>query len=384
MSLFLSAVLVATALRGTLDLSARAQVASRAGGALAGPTLDAATSPEVKLDVRSRRWELTADYTPRFTGSVAGSDPQSYVLQQGRLGARFQDKRGSLSLYQDTGHGRLSMLTLGAAQAATPGTTPLGALPTTEVIDYAWSRTGIVARLIASRRWDLRFTGELALSGGAGSLARASLPFQTALRAGIGAGYAASRRDHLSTTLDASRAVFSTGLEDMLVETKVSWRHDLDRGLSTTLAGGLGWSTSRPDAAPAARSAVAPVVEAGLSYRPRASTIEVGLTVKLAPVIDAFSGRIDQRVDGTAAVTWAPARDLAVQGQLGVGRSIPWGEGVPLSLGFGAVTASYSVNDVVQIDGGGRSAWSKAPGIDAPAQWMVFAGATFRIPTFRF
>ena len=384
MSLLLSAILVATALRGTLDLSNRAQLATRAGGTLVGPALDADTSPEVKLAVSGRRWELTADYAPRFTGSLAGADRQSYVLQQGRLAARIQDRRGSLGLYQDSGYGRLSLLTLGAYPGATPGATPLAPPPTIALLDYAWSRTGIIARLNASRRWGVSATAELALSGGTSATAQATLPFQTVLRVGLGADHAASRRDHLTTTLDTSRAVFSTGLEDTLIQGKVSWRHDLDRTLATTVAGGIGGSTSRPASAPAARAAAAPLAEAGITYRPRASDLDLGLGVKLSPVIDAFSGRSDQRIEGTANVNWTPTRALAIQAQLGVARSIPWGEGVALSVGFGAIMASYRVNDVLQLDAGGRSAWIKTPGIDAPPQWMAFTGATVRIPTLRF
>lgn len=388
MSLLFSAILVATALRGTLDVSNRAQLATRAGGGLAEPTVDADTSPEVKLTVRSRRWELTASYDPRFTGSLAGADRQSYALQQGRLTTRFQDRRGSIALYEDSGYGRLSLLTLGAYAGATPGTTPgttpIAAPPTTAILDYAWSRTGIVARLIASRRWSASLTGELALSGGTSASAQATLPFQTAVRVGIGAEYAASRRDHLTAVLDTSHAVFSNGVEDTLVQGKVSWRHDLDRTFATTLAAGLGESTTRPEAAAVARSSAAPIVEAGITYRPRGGEIDLGLTVKLSPVIDAFSGRIDQRIEASANVAWTPTRDLAIQAQLGVARSIPWGEGVAMSLGFGGIAASYRVSDVIQLDAGARSAWIEAPEIDMPAQWMVFTGITVRIPTLRF
>jgi hypothetical protein len=385
-SLLFSAIFVATALRGTLDVSNRAQLATRAGGGLAEPTLDADTSPEVKLAVRSRRWELTVDYAPRFTDSLAGADRQSYVLQQGRLGARYQDRRGSVSLYEDSGYGRLSLLTLGAypGAGATPGTAPIAAPPTTALLDYAWSRTGIVARLIVSRRWGVNATGELALSGGASASAQATLPFQTAIRVGLGADYAASRRDHLTAQVDTSRATFSTGLEDTLVQGKLSWRHDLDSTFATTLAAGIGGSTSRAETSPVVRSAAAPIVEAGLTYRPRAGEIELGLGVKLSPVIDAFSGRVDQRIEGSANVAWTPTRDLSIQAQLGVARAIPWGEGVALSIGFGAITASYHVNDVLQLDAGGRSAWIKEPGIDSPPQWMAFTAATVRIPTLRF
>lgn len=388
MSLSLSAILVATALRGTLDLSNRAQLSTRAGGTLAGPALDADTSPEVKLGVRSKRWQLTLDYAPRFTGSLAGADTQSYVLQQGRIGARFQDRRASLSLSQDSGYGRLSLLTLGAYPGATPGapaTTPqLAALPSTAIVDYAWSRTGIVARLVASRRWALSFTGDLALSGGVGAASRASLPFQTTLRAGIGSEYAASRQDRVTATLGASSARFSSGPEDTLVEGKVSWRRDLDRATAATLAGGIGWSASRTDTAPSARATASPILEAGLSYRPRASSLDFGLTLRLGPVIDAFRGTVDPRVEGSGIVTWTPTREVAIQGQLGVARTLPSGEGIPVSFGSGGLMISYRVSEMVQIDGGARSAWTEALGSDSPPQWMAFGGLTVRIPTINF
>jgi hypothetical protein len=380
----LSAILGLAALRGTVEISNRVQVAARDGVAAAGPTLDVETSPDVKLGVRSRRWELTADYAPRFTGTLLGVAPQSYVLQQSRLGARFQGVRASIELYQDAGYGRLSLLALLADPGAMPGTPRLAALPKAEIIDYAWSRTGLVSRLAASRRWGFTLAADSSLSGGVGESARAAMPFQTALHGGISAEYAASRKDHLITSLDASRALFSSGWDDTLIESKLSWRHDLRRDTTATLAGGIGWASSYTDVSRVARASAVPIAEAKLTHRPRASSIDLGLTVRLAPIFDGLSGRIDERVESLAAVTWTPARALAIQGQLGVARSIPWSEGEALSLGFGGVTITYRVNDILQLDTGARSAWAGGRGVDTPAQWMAFAGATLRIPTLRF
>lgn len=384
MSLSLSAILVATALRGTLDLSNRVQLGTRAGGAVASPTLDAETSPEVKVSVQSHRWELTADYAPRFTGSLVGEDPQSYILHQGQIGARFQARRLSVSFTEDVGHGRLSLLSLGVAQGAAPGTGTgsLAALPANEFMDYSWSRTGIVARFAASRRWGVSVLGDLSLSGG--DSARAPVPSQTRLHAGARVDHAVSRRDRVTALVDVANAGFSTGYDNTLAESKVSWRHDLGRGMAATIAGGLGFSTTRGDAAPAAVSDVLPIAQAGITYRPRTSDLDFGLTLEVAPVIDAVRARLDERINATASVAWTPTREFAVQANLGLARSIPSGAGVAYSLGSSSLTVSYRVNDVLQLDGGGRSAWIAAPGIDSLPQWMVFAGATLRVPTLRF
>ena len=384
MSLTLPAILIATALRGTLDLSNRVQLATRAGGSLTDATIDADTSPQVKLGLQTRSWELTADYSPRFTGNRSGGDTQSYLLQQGRLATRFRDRRVSISLTEDGGHGRLSLLSLGAVPGAIPGTTPLTASPTSSILDYAWSRTGIVARLAASRRWGVSLLGDLTLSGGASAGSRATLPFQTALHAGVGVEYAASRQDRVATLLDASKARFSSGEDDALLQGKLSWRHELGPSVATTFAAGLGCSISRADTSPAARSVAAPIVESAITYHPRASSFDVGLTLRLAPVIDAFRGQVEERVEGMASIGWTPTRELAVQGQLGVARSIPKSDGTPISLGSGSILASYRLSEVVQLDAGGRSAWTNGAGLDFPPQWTVFVGATLRIPTLRF
>ena len=386
MSLPFSAILVVTALRGTVDVSNRAQLGVRGGGIRNGATLDAETSPAVKIGVEARRWELTADYAPRFTASVVGDDPQSYVLHQGRLAARLSYRRLAVSLSEDGGYGRSTLLSLGVIPGAAPGTIPLASAPASQVMDYAWSRTGIIARLATTRRWGVTGSADLTLSGGAGATARATLPFQTALHAGVSVDHAASRRDRVAAVVDGTKARFTTGVEDALLQGKVSWRHDLGRGLFTTFSTGLGWSTSRAAAAPSPRSTAAPIAEAGLTYRPRASDLDLdlGLTLRAAPVIDAFRGRIDERFEATAVLAWTPTRKVGVQAQAGVARSIPRGDGVAISLGSGAVVATYRINDVVQIDGGARNAWIVGGGIDIPAQWMVFAGATLRVPTLRF
>lgn len=377
MSPSLVAVLVLAALRGTLDLSNRTLVGAREEAAL-GPVFYAETSPEVKLGLFARRWEFTANYAPRFTGSPFGANAQSYIVQQAQLAGRWHERRASIALFQDSGYGRQSLLTLVADQAPTPGTTSLGALPPATIIDSVWSRTGLVYTLAPSRRWSLSLAGDSALSGGADARSRAVVPFQTGIHGGIVAGVAASRRDHLAMTLDASRVLFSTGWEDVVLQGKTSWRHELGRNTAATLAGGVGWASSQD------RVAAYPIAEATLAYRHNATSTSAWLTVRVSPVVDRLTGVVDERLESMAAVTWSPTRALTLQGQFGVARSISWSTPDALSAGFGGVSIGYRVNDVVQLDAGERTAWATADGVAAPPQWSVFAGLTLRMPTLRF
>jgi hypothetical protein len=379
----ISAFLLLTALRGTLEISNRTLTGVRDEAAL-GPALYGETSPAVKLGLSARRWELTADYTPRFMWSPFGESSQSYIVQQARLAGRWQERRASITLSQDSGYGRQSLLSLASDQASTPGTTSLGALPAAQILDYAWSRTGLVYTLAPSRRWALSLAGDSALSGGTGASSRAALPFQTGLHGGIGAELAASRRDHLAMTLDLSRVLLSTGWLDVVLQGKTSWRRALGRNTVSTLAGGVGWASSQATSSAPAHAAAYPIAEASIAYRHNATSTGALLLVKVSPVVDRLTGVVDERLESMAAVTWSPTRAITVQGQLGVARSIPWNTPDALSAGSGGVSIAYRLNDVVQLDGGARTAWTTAASAVARPQWSAFAGITLRMPTLRF
>lgn len=386
MSLILSALLALSATRGSVDASARLQVRGRDGAALTGPALDAEAGPELRIAVRSRRWEITTDYAARFSRTVLGADATPSVLQQGSLAARFHDRRTSLSVIEDVGYGSTSFTALASEPGAAAGPLfHLASLPRTDSLQYAWSRTALLGRLAVSRRWTLTPSLDYSFNGGTDTLSRAAMPFQTTVHSGLGAERSLSRRSQLTSTADLSRSVFSSGWDDTLLQGTLSWRRSWERTLVTTVTGGAGWSTSHNGVTGSHTAGTHPVVTATVAYSPGASSLDAALSARLAPVIDRMSGRVDERMEGIASLTWKATRDLGIEGQLGAARSIFWSEPDAVALVYQGLTASYRASDLLKLEGGARGAWTRLRGDAAPPlQWLTFVGVTFTAPTLRF
>ena len=386
MSGVLAALVALAALRGSLEASSRLQVRVRNAASLDGLALDAEVSPDLKLAVRARRWDLTADYSPRFTRNLFGADAQPSIFHQGSLSASFQDRRASLSIQEDAGHGSSSFTVLASDPSAASGTLfQLGARPRTDTFAYAWSRTGLLGRLAVTRRWGITLSLDCSLSGGTDAGSRASMPLQTRLHSGFGAEYALSRRDQLTSTVDAFRSDFYAGWGDTLLQGSVAWRHAWGRTTVSTVTGGAGFSTSRDSVTGERRAAAHPVGAAAVVYTPRGSSLDLGLSVRLSPVIDRLSGGVDGRVEGVVSLAWRPTRALAIEGQVGAARSILWDNPDAVALVYQGLNLSFEANDLFKIEGGARGAWTRLRTDDAPAlQWVTFVGMTFTAPTLRF
>ena len=386
MSGVLAALVTVAALRGSLEASSRLQLRVRDGAALAGPALDAELDPAVRLDIRARRWQLAFDYAPRFTRNLLGADPQPSIFQQGGFSARFQDRRASLSIQEDAGHGSSSFTALAADPGAASGPLyNLSTLPRTDTIAYAWSRTGLLGRLAVQRRWALTLSLEYTLSGGTDARSRLSIPFQTGLHGGIGAEYALSRRDKLTSSVDAFRSYFSSGWEDTLAQGTVAWRRAWGRSLVSTVTGGVGFSASRDSVTGESRDEAHPIGTVSVAYTPRASSLDVGLSVRLSPVIDRLSGQVDERMESVASIAWRPTRALSVEGQLGAARSVLWDRPDAVALVYQGLLFSFRAHDLLKLEGGARGAWTRVRSDDAGLlQWVTFVGVTFTAPTLRF
>jgi hypothetical protein len=382
----LAALVAAAALRGSLEASSRLQLRVRDGAALAGPALDAELNPAVRLDVRARRFQLDLDYAPRFTRSLFGADAQPSIFHQGGFSARLQDRRASLSIQEDAGYGSSSFTALAADPGAASGPLfHLATLPRSDTVAYAWSRTGLLGRLALQRRWAITLSLEYALNGGTDARSREAIPFQTGLHGRAGAEYAPTRRDQLTSSVDAFRSYFSSGWEDTLVQGTLAWRRAWGRTLVSTVTGGVGYSTSHHSVTGEARDEAHPVGAVSVAYTPRSTPMDVGLSVRVSPVIDRLSGRVDERLESVASVAWRPTRALAIEGQLGAARSVLWDRPDAVALVYQGLLLSFRANDLLKFEGGARGAWTRLRGDDAPPlQWVTFVGMTFTAPTLRF
>lgn len=386
MSSILAALVALAALRGSLEASSRLQIRVRDGAALTGPALDAEVSPDVKLDLHARRWEIEANYSPRFNRTLFGADAQPSIFHRGGFSVRVQDRRLSLSLQEDAGHGSSSFTVLASDPGAASGPLfHLGAESRTDTFAYAWSRTGLLGRYSLQRRLELTGTLEYSLSGGTDASSRVTMPFQTGIHGTIGAEYALSRRDQLTTTADVLRSDFYAGWQDTLIQGSVAWRRAWGRTTVSTVTGGVGLATSQNSATGELRTEAHPIWAASIAYTPRGSSLDAGLSLRLSPVVDRLSGSVDERLDVVASLAWKPTRALAIEGQLGASRSIFWDNPDAVALVYQGILLSYRANDLLKLEGGVRSAWTRLRDEDAtPLQWVTFVGVTFTAPTLRF
>jgi hypothetical protein len=385
MTPFLSALVPAAALYGTMDVSAQSEVRVRNAVGVAGAVVDLDTTPDVRVGAHARRWEIIADYAPDFSLLQIGAGAQPGILHHGSVSATYHDRRASISCYEEASYGDQSFTSLSPEPTLAPGPPQLQPIPEAALIKYGASRTGCSAKLPMPRRWVLGTSFEYALSGGLDPSSRADVPFQTGPHGEIDVTYAASRADRVAATLDASRAVFSSGEDDVLLQLTGSWRHAFGRDTESTLSGGAGWAETRDAAALATAPVLYPIATAALEHRLRPARVDAQLSVQLSPVVDRLNGVVSEWLEGMATVTWSPTRALAIEGQLAAVRSIPWAQAGSVSFVFDELTVTYRLSKRVDLRGGARTAWQSTLGADpSPALWVAFAGVTVRAPSLRF
>lgn len=372
MSPLLSAA-VMLALRGTLDLSDTTEL--RAGNSEVGRfTLDIETTPSARVSLRRPAWELRAAYTPRLSWQpLLRGTPD--IWQQGSLGVGWHDRRASLSLSQDVRYGHLSFASLVAAPE--PGTSRLGTLAQASgQSDVLSAGTSVLATLAVTRR--LRHTLELGatLSGGVGAASRTALPLQTGGRVELGTSYATSRHDDLTGTLSASRAIFSNGRDNSILEAGLSFRHALGRYATATVGGGAAWAVFRGGSAGYFTGA------AMFTYRlpgRRGDRLTAHFAARLSPALDIVRGEVDPRVESTGELTWNMTDTVSLRARAGLVRSMPFTGPPALALGLGEGAVSVRLSDRLRLDGGLRGACQSTM-----SQWVAFLGVTITAPSIRF
>jgi hypothetical protein len=382
---FLSALVTAAALYGTVEVSDQSEMRVRNGSGLAGPVVDLETSPAVKIGVHSRRWEISTGYGPHLTLLQNGSGAQPEVVHRAWGSAVLHDRLTSISFYEDATYGNRTFTSLAPDPTIAPVSPQLERIPAAEIVHYMSSRTGCHAKISALRRWVLSALFEYALSGGLDAGSRAAIPFQTGPNGAISADYVASPGDWVSASLGVSRALFSSGEDDVLLQLTESWRHRFGRDTASTLGAGIGWAATRDGALNSFRSQTYPIVTAAITHRFRPTRVDGGLSLQLSPVVDRLSGIVGESFQGMATVTWSPTRALAVEGHLGASRTTQQTKAGALAFVLDEISVSYRLNELVALRGGTRSAWSSTPGGDAPPLlWVVFVGATISAPPVRF
>jgi hypothetical protein len=380
-----AALLVAAAISGSLDVSDRSELRLRDSGELAGQVVDLETAPTATLSLRSRTFRFAIAYLPRFTLRQADYLPAPEIFHRGALSATLRGPRHELALDADLAYGTTSFTSLVPIESADPAHPQVDRLPQLSTIDYVSSRAGVTATFTPTHRWTFRLQAEHALSGGADSASRARVPFQSGPHAAFSASHALSRRDSVISAIDASRVLFSSGPDNVLAEAVERWRHAFSRGGALTLGGGASLVVARTTAEGAWSARPYALGEVAISYRAPAPLVETMLAARIAPVVDRLSGLVDERLQGSALLSWTASPGLVLRTQFGAAQSVQWGRAGAVRIVVGEAAFAVRAGRTAQVELGTRVAVQEGYEVGAsPAQWMIFTGASFSLPKLRF
>jgi hypothetical protein len=233
----------------------------------------------------------------------------------------------------------------------------------------------------ATRRLALRASGEGAASGGADAPSRERIPFQIGPRVSLGADFAATRRDHATTSIDASYETFSTGADAGVATVSEAWRRAWSRRTDTSIGVGVAGSWSHPAGTTLSRLAAYPTADASVAWRLPAERLDVRLSLGIAPVIDRLTGQVDERLQGAAGVAWRFHPSAGVRAQMAAAQSVPQTAIGAVTLVSGEAAIWLAVGRSLRFEVGTRGALQ---GGQAGPQWISFATATTTTQPLRF
>jgi hypothetical protein len=386
----LGPLLAAAAISGAVELSDRSEVRVRNSGEAVGTVLDLETAPAALLRLHTRRWDLAALYSPRLVLRQVDAYPLPEVLHRGALLLGLRFRRALLGIHADGAYGTYSFTGLVPAPTipgATPDASPppIQQLPPASTIAYASLRAGASLRYAATRRLTLSGVAEHRMSGGVDEVARAVVPFQYGPHGELRAEYALSRKDRLVSSLDASWATFTSGPRNTLVEATEAWQRALGRRTRLTIGGGAALVIAQVQAADPRSARPYPLAEAEVVHRIPARRVEARFALRLAPIVDRLSGRVDERLGATASAVWSPTSLVAVRALGGAAQTLPGSADRAFTLMTGEAAIAVRVSTWVRVEAGTRGAWQGGRGAGALAsQWVVFSGATVTLPPLRF
>ena len=375
-------LLCAAAVTVAVDLADRSELRVRDSNEPVGAVIDLETTPSLGIRLAARALTLELGYSPRFTLRQIDHGGLPEALHHGLVGLRARLRRLEITGRAEGSWGTQSFTSLAPGSTSGMTTTPIGELAPTSSLAYASLRAGATLRFTATRRTTLSASFDYAASGGADAAARALVPFQRGPLATLDAEVAPTRRDRVGATVAFTRTTFSSGIDDILLETKLRFARRLSRRAEIEVAAGA--SALAAHGPSGARISPYPLVEVTIAQRFPAARVEGRLAARLGPVVSWLYGTVDERVQGDAFLTWAPRPRITVRAQLGAARSVGRGEEPALTLVLGEAAIGLQTSRAVKLELGTRGAWQKEGGtVAAPPQWVFFAGATFAAPTVR-
>jgi hypothetical protein len=396
------AVGLPAAVRGTLDVSDRTEVRVRDSGLETDPALDATNEPGFRLGLATRksRWDL--GYTARYTLLNLHRELKPTLLSEAYVRARWlASRRTQLTLTNDGSWGRQSFVGM-AVVAASPSAGPNGAaappagaasvpridaVPQVASIRYVSFTPSLTATTALSANWTLDTTVLHTVDGGFDREARAILPLKWGPGLEAKAEHLLSQKDRLVSTFAASRTVFSSGPETILLNAAEGIRRKITRRTDAELAVGVAAAWFRPISTAPNELTPYPTVTGVLNHKhllKRDAILGIDVTVSLAPMIYRLTGYVAQRLQATAAVSFTENR-LLLRMETGAAETLPRDDPQSIRVLYGNASVGYRFGQLVSMETGARYVLQDHLAFGPlPPQKVVYVGMTIREPTLRF
>ena len=352
----------------TLDAGVRAEGRGASAAVEAGPA-----TRLVQLDLAagttftSGQWNLAAGYTPRLLVNRpggAGTD-NSEILHGARLHAGYRlSALQQISFDQGLSYGQQDFSPLVTAPAGPSALPPDPRLAALAPLAYLSSTSALAYQQVISPRLSGGARVSWMVAGGADAKARESLPLQRTLAATGDLGWAVTRIDRLTLRTSAQASNLSNGRRAELFSSSLGWTGTLARNL-------LGEASAGGGATRDSQTGWSPTVtaSAGLiqSVLLEGSRLTGALRGQVTSVIDPLTGGPSQLAQGTAAIDYAPTRDLGLRLSASAVRAL--NGDARAALNSVDLAAVFSLGHGVALAGGVRATFQRqlsVPGAPAP------------------
>lgn len=340
---------------------------------------------------------------PATLNTADPNDTPLSALHNGGVGFEMMRPRYRISLYQFGAYGAItttSLLVQAPWGGDGPPPDPNPIIPSTIAARFTllFLQTQLFVPIRLSRRVALIPNATYNAFGGADSQSRGVIALTSGPGASVALEVAASRDDRFVSTIGGGRITTDfegnrTGAIIYRAEATQSWRHWYSRNVSTELLGGgsvggdniNGFSLFSIasaglfyDSYPFFRLAPGAAPQAGPPGR--GNRLQIGLIAKATPWIDLFSGELEQRAVGVAALNYTVGR-TTLRGQLSGARVFNTPHSVAkYQIVQTDVGARYALLPTFAVDGGvryGFQDFNNAIRFNSITQTTVYVGLTW-------
>lgn len=347
---------------------------------------DASVAPAVGLGLKEGQLDLGLGYEPTFSYRGIGLPQEEFVtlMHVGHALISYGSKGYRLSLSEAGAIGKQTFAALRTApldpNAPKDPTAPrVDLIPTnartvdilgestTASFDYQWShrvRSGAQA--------------SYSISGGANRVAQQTIPRQKMANGILSLDYLASRDDHFGASLNTSHIVISDGHDHLTSSATVSWARQFEKGISAQIGGGAFFGrTTSLDRTPLYTVSAGGAGSANIDFiRSHGTSLALTFGASIAPQVNYIVGVLQQRLQGTGALTWHLDQfTAALSGD--AAQTFPANDPSAFRLVGAGVNTALALAKWLDLTASYRSVWQHSQNAalaSVPRQWVATIG----------